>query len=238
MAAAAAAAAPGKVERDQYEHVLVVDRSGSMNTKGDTTGQMTRWEYALECSQAFVAQCVKRQGRPMKLLFFSSDVIKFDGVTSDKLPELWKKYQPSGSTNMAKAVQTAVDDFFAARASGKGPKRLLLVVITDGEPDSREAVAKCIVDATHKIEEDAELGMQFIQIGRDKGASKFLQWLDVGLVEPRADEPDHAAREQLRKEVKIRLPRYAKFDVLDATPAEEVDEKGGLNKVLDMAITD
>ncbi len=32
--------------------------------------------------------------------------------------------------------------------------------------------------------------------------------------------------------------RAAQFDVVDTTPFDGVEEKGGLNRVLDMAITD
>jgi hypothetical protein len=54
-------------------------------------------------------------------------------------------------------------------------------VVTDGEPDDTQAVKKVIVDATHKLEKDLELGISFIQIGSDPEATRFLEELDNDL---------------------------------------------------------
>jgi uncharacterized protein YegL len=237
-AAEAKAAAKGGIKRDEYEHVLIVDRSGSMSAFNDCPGDISRWQYALECSQAFVAQCVKRQGFPMKLVLFSSKAKLFDAVTADNLQAIWEENEPFGGTNLADALKLVLDLFFMTRNQPGKKKKMIVVVITDGAPDNREDVAKVVVDASHMISEDSELGLQFIQIGRDAAASKFLQWLDVALKADDPKDPNFAKAQQLKKEVGIRLPRPAKFDILDATPSEDVEEKGGLNKVLDMAITD
>jgi hypothetical protein len=221
------------VQRKDYQYILVVDRSGSMGSFNDCPGGATRWDYALECAQSFVSKCVRRQGSPMKLVLFSSKAKLLDGVTADQLPSIWEEHEPYGGTNMADAVQMALDEHF--KAAGK---KHIVVVITDGAPDNREALANVIVDATHRMRDDAELGLQFIQIGKDPKAAEFLAWLDVALQEDDPTDATFAEAQRLKKAVGIVLRRYAKFDIVDTTPSEGVEEKGGLDKVLDMAVSD
>jgi alkaline phosphatase len=51
-------------------------------------------------------------------------------------------------------------------------KKAIVVVITDGTPDSQTAVEKVICDASNALtkDEDEDLSFQFIQIGNDNGA--------------------------------------------------------------------
>lgn len=66
--------------------------------------------------------------------------------------------------------------------SPKKPKFLNLIVITDGQADDEEEVEEYIVKVAKKLDEmDAPnnyIGIQFIQIGDDEKATKFLQRLD------------------------------------------------------------
>lgn len=60
--------------------------------------------------------------------------------------------------------------------------RLVCQVITDGTPDSKEAVERVIIDATNKyMRSDGDLSISFIQIGNDAGADTWLQALDDDL---------------------------------------------------------
>ena len=54
----------------------------------------------------------------------------------------------------------------------------MILVLLDGEPADRMAVAKDIKEATHRIDVDEELGIGFVQIGEDLLAQGFLTALD------------------------------------------------------------
>jgi hypothetical protein len=89
-----------------------------------------------------------------------------------------------------------------------------LVVVTDGEPNDQRAVMKVIIEATRKMTRDEELGLSFIQIGKDPLATRFLKVLDDELV--RAG---------------------AKFDICDTVTMDDMEDVP-LNEILLGAIDD
>ena len=60
-------------------------------------------------------------------------------------------------------------------------------MLTDGEPSPRQNVEKIIVKYAKKLEKlnvsEYKVGIQFVQIGGDEKARKFLQSLDDDLME-------------------------------------------------------
>lgn len=57
-----------------------------------------------------------------------------------------------------------------------------LIVITDGEADDPDTLAYALAGFSDRLEEGRfplnQLGVQFIQIGNDREATKFLKYLD------------------------------------------------------------
>jgi hypothetical protein len=60
-------------------------------------------------------------------------------------------------------------------------KPIICVVITDGQPDDEAALVSVIVNATKKIANREEIGLEFVQIGKDSHAHAFLDRLDNNL---------------------------------------------------------
>ena len=60
------------------------------------------------------------------------------------------------------------------------------MVLTDGEPNGgakgQTEVGNIIKEAADKVDSADEIGVTFIQVGKDEGATKFLKWLDDDLV--------------------------------------------------------
>jgi len=107
----------------------------------------------------------------------------------DKLnEELFNKEKPEGTTNLAGALKEAFHEHHHKSKHGWKPTTIL--VITDGEPDSRPAVEQAIVDATKKMNNDDDLCVSFIQIGNDHSAEKFLEHLGKGVKGARFDIVD------------------------------------------------
>jgi len=52
------------------------------------------------------------------------------------------------------------------------------LVITDGAPNSSSTVTKAIQNISNELPYDSALSITFVQIGRDKYATRFLKQLD------------------------------------------------------------
>jgi len=86
-----------------------------------------------------------------------------------------------------------------------------IIVITDGEPNNRQAVKDVIVKQANSQDTDEELTVLFIQIGDDACASAFLASLDDDLHE-------------------------AKFDIVDVKTQAEADAFPTLSALIEAAI--
>lgn len=104
---------------------------------------------------------------------------KYEHVTSTKLTQVIQEHYPPHQINLQRVLQTALDDYFVRKERGvtKANGEIMLVLL-DGEPRDRMALAKVIKEATHKLEVDEELGIGFVQIGEDLLAKGFLTALD------------------------------------------------------------
>jgi hypothetical protein len=166
------------------DYILIVDRSGSMGGR--------RWREAEEAVRILAPQITKCDPDGCTLIFFDSSCDKIEGVRdASRVVELFSQYRPRGSTNLADALDVAFCEHFNGE---RGATTVL--VVTDGCPDDRDAVRRCIVAAANALTVDAELSVSFIQIGDDQGATAYLKTLDDDLSE-------------------------AKFDIVDALTADE-----------------
>ncbi|MEB3355975.1 MAG: hypothetical protein VKK04_04565 [Synechococcales bacterium] len=106
----------------------------------------------------------------------------YEHVTSDSLDTLIAENLPPKQINLHEVLRSALDDYFARKDQGrtKGNGEILLVLL-DGEPADRMAIARVIVEATHKIDRNEELGIGLVQIGDDPIARGFFAALDDNL---------------------------------------------------------
>ncbi len=159
----------------EYDYILLVDKSGSMGSPSTRLENKTRWQEVQEFTEQFARYAEQYDDDGLTLISFNSHVETFDGVKADKVHELFTTQGPSGSTNLADALDAAWAKKWAS------PKKAIVVVVTDGEPNSQSAVEKSIIGATNKIESDSQLNVLFIQVGEDPAAAKYLDHLDNSL---------------------------------------------------------
>lgn len=214
-----------------YDYKIVIDKSGSMSTN-DTPTRISRWEQAKEWSKAIAQKCDQYDSDGLDVIIFDSYVTQYKNVTSDKVEKLFRENNPGGSTNTAGAIELALSDYLKDKGEVKGKsffggifskstttveptqKPLIIICITDGEPNSQEDLEKVIVSATKKLSTDSEIGITFIQVGKDSGARKFLKKLDDDLTS-----------------------RGAKFDIVDCKDYDEMSNMS-IEEVFIQAITD
>ncbi|MGL5036085.1 MAG: vWA domain-containing protein [Microcystaceae cyanobacterium] len=196
------------------DYTLLIDKSSSMATSDEPEGK-TRWEIAQESTRALAEKCEEIDPDGITVYVFSGRFRRYDNVTADKVARIYAENEPMGRTDLASVLQDALENYFQ-RKTAKETKENgeTLLVITDGEPTDHKAVIRLIIDAAARIDRDEELAISFIQVGKDKKATEFLQLLDDQL---------QAAK--------------AKFDIVDTLTIE--DMKGmSLTDVLLKAITD
>ena len=162
----------------KYDFIVLVDKSGSMSTT-DCPGAKSRWDYAQENVLAIARECQKYDDNGITVGVFANKLKLYENVTdgAGMLEKIFSENQPGGSTDTAGAVGLVIQEYL----SGNKAKPIICVVITDGTPDSEPDLIKVIVEATKKISTREEIGLEFIQIGKDAHAHAFLSRLDNDL---------------------------------------------------------
>ena len=199
---------------DKRDYTLIIDKSGSMGM-ADMPGGRSRWDAMQEATIAVARRCEQFDPDGITVYTFASRFKRYDNVTAAKVAQIFRENEPMGGTALDAVLQNAFDNFFHRKASGQlKPNGDLWVVVTDGEPNDQRAAMKVIIEATRKMSRDEELGISFIQIGKDPLATRFLKVLDDELV--RAG---------------------AKFDICDTITMDDMEDVP-LNEILLGAIED
>lgn len=196
------------------DYTLIIDKSGSMSI-ADQPGGLTRWEAVQESTLALARKCEQLDPDGITVYTFSSRFKRYDNVTAAKVQQIFLENDPVGRTNLAAVLEDALQSFIQRKTAPNWDKEgEIIIVITDGEPDDQRAVVELILQTTHKLDRDEELGISFIQVGNDPGARQFFKALDDQLQDV-----------------------GAKFDVCDTLTMDEMEEMS-LMEVLINAIED
>lgn len=195
------------------DYALLIDRSTSMLRPAQ--GGKSRWQAVQEVAYGLALKMSEFDPDGITVVPFSSTVDRHENVTPAKVDQIFTETEPNGSTALHLALKNELDNFFQRKAAGQlKPNGETIVVVTDGEPDDRQAVAKLIIDATNKLDRDEELAILFAQIGDDVAAADYLRSLDDDL-----------------------QSKGAKFDIVDTRTFQEIGSTP-LTQVLLNAITD
>ncbi|MBD2292705.1 hypothetical protein H6G06_04190 [Anabaena sphaerica FACHB-251] len=199
---------------ENRDYTLIIDNSASM-AKLSAKGDKSKWSALQECTFALARKCEEFDHDGITVYLFSRKFQRFDHVTSAKVAQIFAENLPADTTNLVGVLQDAINNYFARKAVGKTkPNGEIFLVITDGIPDDRQAVYEIIINATHKMEHEKELGISIIQVGSDSQATKFLKAVDNEL-----------------------QSIGAKFDICDTITLEDLEEMS-LTDVLMNAIND
>jgi hypothetical protein len=199
---------------ENRDYTLIIDHSASMAKESEITNQ-SRWLSLQESTFALARKCEEYDPDGITVYLFSRRFERFDNVTSAKISEIFAENIPADTTNLVGVLQDAINNYFKRKAAGLSkPNGEIILVLTDGRQDDKQAVCEVIINATHKMEHEKELGISIIQVGSDPQATKFLKALD----------------DQLQSV-------GAKFDICDTITLEQLEEMS-LTDVLINAIND
>lgn len=176
--------ATGTAQLTEYDFVVVLDASGSMSTE-DMPGGRSRWAYMQESVEAFARDVGKFDSDGIDVVVFGGqNITSFEGVTADKVSEVFATRSPRGSTPLTEALEAAFE------LAGKSDKKDFVLVFTDGVPDDKASAAKTIIAQSHLQETDDALTILFVQVGRDAAATAYLRELDDSLTAAKFDIVD------------------------------------------------
>ncbi len=162
---------------DQRDYTLIIDKSGSMSNTDRGTNK-SRWEIVKESTLALARKCDQLDPDGITVYLFSGKFKRYDNVSAAKVEQIFQENDPMGGTNLTAVLQDAVNNFFQRKKAGQVKAGETILIVTDGEPDDRRSVFEIIIEATKRMDSDAELALSFIQVGADSSATDFLKALD------------------------------------------------------------
>lgn len=200
-----------KRDLTKYDLIALIDVSGSTSTRDTASGQ-SRLEDCKKLTAVLIQEMEEIDDDGVTVHFFDNNHQVFENTTYSNVSSVLAKARPGGSTDTTGAVKRHIDDYFTKRfgtpavAGSKGgflgmgkkeavpsvpgdpsTKPIIIVVVTDGVPNSESSLVRLIVDATKRLTAEGlnrdALGISFIQTGRDKNATRFLERLDDNLTE-------------------------------------------------------
>ena len=187
-----------------FDFQILIDTSGSMGSN-DASKVGTRLQRAKESVIGLVGELSQVDEDGIDVIFFGGETVTHvPNVKSTTDVDAAFNRRASGSTPTAEALAKAFE------IAGKSDKPDFIVVITDGEPNNRQAVKDVIVKQANSQAADADLTVLFIQIGDDQSAASFLAELDDGL--------------------------HAKFDIVDTMTQAKADGYPSLAALINDAI--
>lgn len=188
-----------------FDFQILIDTSGSMGSN-DPGKIGTRLQRAKESVIGLVGELSQVDEDGLDIIFFGGDTVTHvPGVKSTVDVETAFNRRASGSTPTAEALTKAFE------IAGKSDKPDFIIVITDGEPNNRQAVKDVLIKQANNQDTDEELTVLFIQIGDDASAASFLAELDDGL-------------------------HGAKFDIVDTMTQAKADSYPSLAALINDAI--
>ncbi|KAI9777255.1 MAG: hypothetical protein M1839_008985 [Geoglossum umbratile] len=175
----------------KYDTVFFIDDSGSMGSRvGPEDDSHTRWDQAREIFMRLVPLALQYDRDGIDIHFLNTTEFSQQNITSTtRVQYLFSEVEPDGDTPIGFELEGFLKDYLRKlERSYKGEERvkpLNLIILTDGEPDDLELLDRVIVNAARKIQElgarDRQIGIQFVQIGDEDEATRFLKRLDDDL---------------------------------------------------------
>ncbi|GLB38867.1 putative von willebrand factor [Lyophyllum shimeji] len=162
----------------RFDTVLVVDDSASMSG--------SRWKQAGKALATLAAVAAKYDTDGLEIQFLNSPESRVGIVDPEAVKALFKAVRPEGATPLGTKLRALLTGYLARldaeRAGKKTTKPVNFIVITDGVPTDGAATEEAILHAAQALDRRnarvAQVGVQFVQIGDDEGATAYLQRLD------------------------------------------------------------
>ncbi len=175
-----------------YDIVLFIDDSGSMAAvdAGQEHDGMTRFQVLRELTKTISFWATLMDPDGIVLRFFNHPLEQEgNGLSSQRaVDRLFEIVTPSGSTPLGeelnnKIFRKIVEPFLAPSSTERLARPVLIITITDGQPNNGVTVVETISRMRRACSASRygrfAMAYSFAQIGTDAGATAFLKALDI-----------------------------------------------------------
>ena len=200
-----------------FDTVFILDNTGSMQVPaGQQDEYRSRWDLLEEALKSVVQKTIDNDKDGVDVYFlkggrdYGLNIEHVDQVPAieEKLEEarrLLSTPQSAGGTYFKESLKLAIDQrltdhrkYIVGRRKNpqlQQPKALNLIVVTDGAADDPILVKQYLRETAEELDYmealPAYIGIQFVQVGDDPGATQWLNELDDNL----SQEPNSKLRD-------------------------------------------
>jgi hypothetical protein len=163
---------------ENRKFTLILARDGNPDRIAPP-GLAKAWEEAEETLMMIAETCHHLSPNNLDVYVASNPYYCYEKVLPHKLKHILSHPYAPPEINLYEPLQAVLTDYFQYRK--KGPEYChgqIIIVAIDCEPPNRKALIQLLVDATHRLEHETELGILFTQVGDCLMAKTFLQALD------------------------------------------------------------
>lgn len=165
-----------------FDTALLLDFSGTMSTvDAGSGGKLSRLAAMQESARAFAQEIEKIDSDGMTIVKFAGKVKVYENVTAAKVDDIFKENRAMGGTATDEAIRQVAEKLLTKRNAATAKRSIFIGIFTDGKPDNEIGVAEVIVGLSKKIKDRRELGILFIQVGKDAEAAGYLETLNSKL---------------------------------------------------------
>ncbi|KAK7034646.1 hypothetical protein VNI00_012288 [Paramarasmius palmivorus] len=197
-----------------FDTVIILDDSGSMQgsrwkqVRGRPTMLNRNWTDILQAGKALtkLAPLAAEYDDDGVELHFLNHAEVYGSLTSkSQVEEIFNSVVPFGGTPIGRKLRGLLGDYIARYEKDENIKPVIFLLITDGAPTDPlpdNETKRVIIEFASKLDSMnarlSQVGIQFLQVGDDDAATRFLTSLD----------------DDLKKEHGVR-------DMVDTTPSEK-----------------
>ena len=184
-------------EISKYDLVILIDISGSMNWELASESQ-SKWQWCTKFVSTFADKVMPSlAGRGITIVPFNSTYSIVSERTPAQVVGFFKNTDAIGSTNLGSPLKDVLGRFMY---SGR-QRPLLVVVLTDGMPNSGPTAESVLIEFSKQMHSEREVRVLILEVGEDSVSNAFLKYLDDYLVNDGAkyDFVDVTKFEELKK---------------------------------------
>jgi len=165
-------------DKNQNNFIVMIDKSASM--KAPTKTNKNRWGQSSVVTASLALACLTASPEGINVYFFGSKgkLDSFQGIKDQKqVLDLYAKIVPNGTTCLEGALSAAFKSHFARDVTVRAKVPTSILIITDGEPDSKSAVIDELIAGSKKCTNNKEISVSFLQVGNDAQCEIFFKKL-------------------------------------------------------------
>ena len=163
---------------ENRKFTLILARDGNPDRIAPP-GLVKAWAQAEETLLMIAEKCHHLSPDNLDVYVASSPYYCYEKVLPHKLKHIFNHSYAPPEINLYEPLQSVLNDYFQYRKKGQEYHHgQIIIVAIDCEPPNRKALIQLLVDATHRLDHETELGILLAQVGDCLMTKTFLQALD------------------------------------------------------------